>query len=278
MKCFSVIQSKICLKQRGSSLIELMVSLTTGLLLITGVVQVLFSNLVAYSSVNSQSHIAQNGRVSLELVSQFFYQAGYWDDMAIQKYFANGAGFSNDAFVVGQNDDAIDAAVVDGTDLISVRFNGAKDGEIALCNGDSLFDTQAAVQRIYVRPALNTEQLPALFCDVTTYDFEKTTGVMSNPTATDSVILIDGVQNLQILYGVGADDQLQTVTASAVTDWSTVKSVTVGLQVSAAETVKGPPRITPYQILDKTVNPIPNGPMMKVFTQTLTLRNSSRGG
>lgn len=277
MTRLSIAQLKISLKQSGYSLVELMVSLTIGLLLISGVVQVLCSNLVAYSSVNSQSHIGQNGRVSLDLVSQFFRQAGYWDDVTFQKYFASGVGFGSDAFVVGQNDDATDAGVIDGTDFISVRFNGAKDSEMVLCNGDSLLDTQAAVQRFYVRPAVNAEQLPALFCDITTYDFEKGTGVMSNPTATESVILIDGVQNLQILYGIGADDQLQTVTASAVTDWSRIKSVTVGLQVSAGETVKGPPRIAPYQVLDKTVYPIPNGPMMQVFTQTITLRNSSRG-
>lgn len=90
------------------------------------------------------------------------------------------------------------------------------------------------------------------------------------------VELVDGVENMQVLYGedTNADGSVDRyVTAGAVTDFTNVLSVRVALLVDSVEPDTTQADTSTYQLLDKTVDPPDKRYLRKVFTLTATARN-----
>lgn len=65
-------------KQHGLSLIELMISITLGLFLMTGVVQMFVSSKDVYTVQKGMSGIQETGRLALEFISRDLRMAGYY--------------------------------------------------------------------------------------------------------------------------------------------------------------------------------------------------------
>lgn len=65
-------------KQHGLSLIELMISITLGLVLIAGVIHVFLSSRVVFSTQQAMSRAQENGRLGMELISEDIRMAGFW--------------------------------------------------------------------------------------------------------------------------------------------------------------------------------------------------------
>lgn len=63
--------------QRGLSIIELMISLTLGLVLMAGVVQVFLANKVSQRMEQSISRVQENGRIALDMITQDLRSAAY---------------------------------------------------------------------------------------------------------------------------------------------------------------------------------------------------------
>lgn len=98
--------------------------------------------------------------------------------------------------------------------------------------------------------------------------------------------LVEGVENMQILYGVDTDNDHSVnsyVTASAVTNWDQVIAVRIGLLVRSVDEIgKLPPDTRTYAINGATVDPLGNGTpaapvddrrLRQVFVTTVRLRN-----
>jgi type IV pilus assembly protein PilW len=64
-------------KQRGVSLVELMVSVTIGLILLAGVMSIFFSSKVTYFANEKMARLQESGRVALNLISHDVRAAGY---------------------------------------------------------------------------------------------------------------------------------------------------------------------------------------------------------
>jgi type IV pilus assembly protein PilW len=64
-------------KQRGVSLVEMMVAITIGLILLAGVLSIFFSSKVTYFSNEKMARLQENGRVALNLISHDVRAAGY---------------------------------------------------------------------------------------------------------------------------------------------------------------------------------------------------------
>jgi type IV pilus assembly protein PilW len=64
-------------KQRGLSLVELMVSITIGLILLAGVISIFLSSKVTYFANEKTSRLQENGRVALDQVVHDVRSAGY---------------------------------------------------------------------------------------------------------------------------------------------------------------------------------------------------------
>lgn len=65
------------LRQKGLSLIELMIAVTLGLILMTGVMQVFLSSKTVFSSQQALSRVQETGRLAIEFLSRDIRMAGY---------------------------------------------------------------------------------------------------------------------------------------------------------------------------------------------------------
>ncbi len=64
-------------KQQGLSLIELMISLTLGIVLMTGVMQMFLTSRTTYNTQQAISRIQESGRMAIEFLAQDVRMAGY---------------------------------------------------------------------------------------------------------------------------------------------------------------------------------------------------------
>jgi type IV pilus assembly protein PilW len=64
-------------RQNGFSMVELMVSITLGLILLAGVLSIFFSSRVTFSTNERTARLQENGRVALDLVTHDLRSAGY---------------------------------------------------------------------------------------------------------------------------------------------------------------------------------------------------------
>jgi len=64
-------------KQKGLSLIELMIAITLGLILITGVLQVFISSKTVYTTQQALSRIQETGRLAIDFLARDIRMAGY---------------------------------------------------------------------------------------------------------------------------------------------------------------------------------------------------------
>jgi len=89
-------------------------------------------------------------------------------------------------------------------------------------------------------------------------------------------ILIEGVENLQILYGEDTDNDdiaNRYVSASNVTVWNAIKSVRIALLVSTVQNINSKDT-RQYSLLNSPpVGPFSDGRGRRVYTRTILLRN-----
>jgi type IV pilus assembly protein PilW len=90
--------------------------------------------------------------------------------------------------------------------------------------------------------------------------------------------VIDGVENLQILYGEDtSSDQIPDVyrTAAAVINWDDVISVRISLLMRTVREYGGDTDRKTYDLLGTTINPTDDRRRRRVFTTTIQIRNRS---
>ena len=283
--------------EQGFSLIELMIAMTLGLLLLTGVIQIFLSSKQAYGTVSGASQTLDSGRLSMHFLSGSISKAGYWGDVNEARVYGsdtalafNHSGASNapysdsyngvfaeDVYIFGTDNDNADANVIDGTDQIWIRFNGHDTLPLTNCAGDSVNSNLIAVERYYISELNGNERVPSLVCETTLMSIDKITGTVSalaNPVI-NTQILISGVDNLQVLFGQRSPDnnELQYFIASDVTDWSLIQGVRVAALASSADAVNSVSRTSGYDLLNETTNIPTDKRARRVFERTIALRN-----
>lgn len=139
------------LKQRGLSLIELMIAITLGLILLTGVMQVFLSSKNVFSSQQALSRVQETGRMAVEFLSRDIRMAGFMgcasrsesikvtntlkDADTVTYDFSEGIkGYAKEDFPVAKSH--ITQAIKANTDVIVVR-SAANNGVYLTKNNDS---------------------------------------------------------------------------------------------------------------------------------------------
>ncbi|TLM74828.1 PilW family protein [Microbulbifer harenosus] len=118
--------------QQGISLVELMISITIGLILMTGVVQLFLSSRTTFSTQQALARVQESGRLATEFLAQDIRMAGYMGCMSRNINFTNTLNNASDLaynFEVGiEGLDNVTAAttgypsdIVAGTDVLVVR-------------------------------------------------------------------------------------------------------------------------------------------------------------
>lgn len=125
------------LKQRGLSLVELMISLTLGIVLMTGVVQMFLASQVTYGTQQGISRIQESGRMAVEFLSQDIRMAGFMGCSSRNMNVENGLQAPANDFLFGF-DEGIEGftdanlpeepagiTIVPGSDVLVIRRAGS---------------------------------------------------------------------------------------------------------------------------------------------------------
>lgn len=275
-------------KQQGLTLVELLIAMGLGVFLLAGIVQVFVGSRASFEVIRAQSSMQESARFAMNFISQATRQAGYINagNVATGNEFAidlvnvfNGSNprwpaegdFQDLAVVAGFDDAAGAPAAVQGvvvkadTDVFSIRQQGDPDGVMLDCEGIALSIDTAE----YVRMTFFVGDDDQLYCEV-----------FDGAALRAPVALVSGIENMQVLYGIGGepDDRFRVqkyVAANAVAadEWYDVMTVRVGLMSISdnqplADTAKS------YTLLDKQIDDVSDGRARQTFTKTIALRSN----
>lgn len=328
-------------RQRGLSLVEIMVGMTVGLILMAGIIQIFVSSKQGYRIQTALSRLQENGRFAINFISRDIRSAGFfgcagnttrlvntlnnanqytWDfSTALQGFEATG----NDTWVP-----ALDSSITDplgGRDIITLRHalgglaavespfmsntsaalhintgNGLSQGDIVMvsdCVNSAIFqitnnnpDTSGTlVHNTGVNdppPGNATKDLEKKYTDkatiirvtTTTYYIRADSGdrpsLYRKEGADDPQELIEGVEDMQILYGEDTDGNREVnfyATANKVTDWDNVINVRISLLLRTLEdNLASSSQSYTFNGVTTTPN---DRRLRRVFTATVNLRN-----
>ena len=260
-------------KQSGFSLIEIMIALSIGVFLLGGIVQIFSASQQTYRMQRNLARLQENGRFALDFLARDIRMAGYWG--CLNGMSTDIAGADNNA-VAG---DSID----DGTDTIVLR---AVFDLFILTPPLSCGSTANAVDNCCISdPSLTSNVCPILpiskkvncYTDprsMITYKINN--GVLQQDTNNSFNPLIEGIQDMQIFYGIDSDgDGAANYYVSAFANMSPVVSVRISLLVATLEDhLTTQPMTYTYYINNVLQNITPTDHRIRrVFNTTIALRN-----
>ncbi|HYE86973.1 MAG TPA: PilW family protein [Vicinamibacterales bacterium] len=173
-------------KQRGLTLVELMIAMTLGMILSLAIGQVFMSSRHTNTSTEANARMQENARFAFLLLERELRMAGF-----VRTGAANGftPAIRPIAFADGTG--------VNSSDEITVRYQGSDnaaatgaDNTVVNCIGEPARNDEMVVDRFYV--ANNAAGEPSLFCDAVR---------PSNTAVTTTTELITGVESFQVLLG-----------------------------------------------------------------------------
>ncbi|HHJ37996.1 MAG: hypothetical protein AXA67_12625 [Methylothermaceae bacteria B42] len=333
-------------RQRGISLVEIMVSLVAGLILTAGVIQIFVANKQTYRVAEASSRLQENARFMMELLSRDLRMAGYlgcatrdrtivntlndttsflydfntavegleatsssaWDTTPDNSITSPLPGrdiltirgvFGNETPITGQPSNTGDCtnAASHTANLKVANTSGLSAGDIVIagnCSRASIFQiTNVNTSSATVvhntggsNPGNSTKDLGACYAGngsltkISTRTFYIRNNPAGNPAlyrkndSSPAEELIEGVENMQVLYGIDTDNDdsaNQFVPANNVSDWSQVTSVRVSLLLQSTEdNITNAPQS--YTFNGATITPSDRR-LRKVYTATFGIRN-----
>lgn len=134
-------------RERGFTLIEILVALILGLVVLGGVIQVFISTRQAVRIQQASSRMQENGRNAIALLTRYIRMGGYstfpwdkgetnWNPTQGERGFPASPG--DNPFARGQvvrGIGATESGNINGVDSIRIRYPGAADGMITTCLG-----------------------------------------------------------------------------------------------------------------------------------------------
>ena len=285
--------------QKGMTLPELMISITIGLFLTGGMIQVFISTKGSYSLQERLGDLQENGRYAQYFLQRSIRMAGY------PKSADGAAAILYDATANRTLDGGGNA-----NDRITIQFDAPANGWVD-CVGQAVAARARVTESFYIErepnAALSAENRQnRLMCAVTS---------TTNP-AVQAQPLLEGIENMQILYGVDDDsadgtpanrqsnvnnrgwgyanyylraDQVAGLPGTLNANWNRVVSVRIALLASAMEPTYGGDDdanalARRYTLLDATDIEGPSATTVsgasrhiraQVFTTTIEIRNRS---
>ncbi|MEK7989796.1 MAG: PilW family protein [Thiotrichaceae bacterium] len=232
---------------KGFSLIELMIAIVIGLMLTLGTATLYTSSYKSTSDRGEYEKIEDNGRLALEVLTNIIEHAGYTStnaNLLQEKFIRNDTATAQVVSInCGGVNNIVNTNVFTGLttedddlagDSIGVIFVGDANLNTDCAGGVLPLACQAGgvgsmgASRVYNHFSIgnNIDGLPVLNC----------AGSRTNTT----VEIAEGVENLQILYGIdsNADNQVgKYVTSDNVSDWSQVITVQLAILVRSEKPV-----------------------------------------
>ena len=240
-------------KQRGLSLVELMIALVLSLVVLLITTGIYVSNKSTYRFLDQYSLLQENGRFAIFFLREHILQAG----------FPRQAGVNPFPTLPADNN-------APASDNIIVQFQSTV---------DCLNDVPAGA--LPLKLTQNTFQIngTSLECNG-----NGLVGGADQPAQ----VLVDGIRTLQAEYGIDTDadgiantfvssTQVQGgVITGGIPDWDNVVSMRVSVLVEGQPNTLDVAQSITYNILGQTFTPVADRTPRRVFTTTIPLRNRNR--
>jgi type IV pilus assembly protein PilW len=230
-------------RQRGFTLVELMVAVVVSIFLAGGLIMMVQSTRNAFGNQNLLGQLQDNERLAMTFLSSVVESTGYFPDPV-----NNTSALmmpANPTFVTaGQAVFGTFAAAAPG-DSISIRFAAAA-GDNNLFNCLGLINSAAATDTFTNTFSVNAQN-----------QLQCTASSQLGTFAPRTVPLVTGVQNLTILYGVkrspndtgSCADTYLNASQMLVADWTSVCSISVAITFINPIPPQNPPTITIRRVI-----------------------------
>ena len=291
--------------QQGLTLTELMVAMVISLVVLAGVLQIFTSNKQAYRSIEALSRLQENSRFAMFFLSRDIRNSDYWGctpvrESVIGTAYADGILGDNDQSVTGLvNSDAITltGSSSNGTSVNSTSGNVvAVDSTADFAVGDSVvvgncesaqivkvtaktastltmdanlireYSTDATVHTVVARRYFlgAGSNGPSLFVE-----FDLNGDGDFNDTGEAGQELIEGIEDLQILYGEDTNNSLtpNRYVAAGTTGLNMRNVVSVKVALTARTLDDN------IAITSRTYNGVADKRLTKNFSATIAVRN-----
>lgn len=254
-------------KQQGFSLVEAMLTLVIGLVITASFLQLMVGASKQSRFQESLATSQENGRYSLYLLSKKARMAGHWTELNRGKLMPFYTGSCNGAPQCTFNGSGNDS------DQIAIQYEPSV-SDRKDCVGNDIPAGEITVDIYYIADEVlnggGGATASSLYCSGFNPDSGTTRGT---PRA-----LVHGVDMMQVVYGVapsGSANVDRYLVASAVSDWSEVRSIRIGLLVqSGLPDRKLDRRTRTYDVLDRTGLTYPDEVPRYVYTTAVSLNNA----
>lgn len=245
--------------QKGLTLIEIMIALLIGVFLLGGVINIFINSQQTYRMQEGLSRLQENGRFAMDFITRDVRMSGYWGCLNPSAVDVDIAGTDNNG--AGTVD-----SVDDGTDTLTLR-GAFSQIPVGVCG-----------------TAVNTAA--AYYTDASSTISYRINNIVLQRTDAAGVFqdLIEGVENMQILYGVDTDADFTanyyvpgTAANIPVANWPTIVSIRILLLVrSIDDNLAAQPVPYTYNGITTTAVSVPavtDRRIRRVFTSTIVVRN-----
>ena len=276
-------QSCVMHNQKGFSLVELMITLTLGLIISAAVIQVLVSSSVTNKLNQAVAQVQESGRFIMGRLSAEFYEVGRYD--LITASVDDSVDTIAEAAYVHNNPIALPGDFASQTSLGSVQTGSGGSDKLAVslqgtkdCTGSNhgyAVDAEFHVVNYYFVSG------SALKC--TGYDGRVLRGLKTEVKTPETVTLLDNVESFQIQFGVSdvitssRGQAIRYVTADAVEalrdDNQQVVSIRWALMLKSYQNEVQQTQAQQYALLNEAAKTMDTSHYYQVFSKTLALRN-----
>ncbi|PXF32333.1 hypothetical protein WH50_05365 [Pokkaliibacter plantistimulans] len=263
----SALRSPTIHRQTGVSLIELMISLALGVVLVLAATDVLLSGRQTYASVTASSELQDTARYVQNILGQQIEHAGYTDQPlnALSSEFSADSSASP-AWEAGQVINVSTNTSISGSpDELYLRLQGSSEDTLLDCLGYSLSSSETVTMRFFV------DASRTLYCQTQGH---------SDAARNSTQPLVEGVENMHLLFGVDADQD------RSIEQWLTpaelqiapllspyVVGVRVGLVISSITAVSLSASAPDFTLLESTVSTSSSSRLRQGFESSYWLPN-----
>ncbi len=278
----------------GFTLLELLVSMTLGVFLMAGLIQVLLANSEIFRVQENSSRMQEDGRFTATVLSRAISLTGYREsdqvttvNNGMEALFPQYTTLNQppaQTFLMGEavrgadNDAGAGNNIKDGSDSIAIRYRG--DGTTRDCLGVVVANGLMSVNRFFI------DDDDTLNCRSDVYNPD--TGVA---VSTSSQPLIDNVEDMQIRYGMSAGGVFHDVAAQCYIDagvvvgdgddctslnYAQVVSVRISLLLHSGDDFLTPDNVAQTYFYEGANVVAGDSRLYRVMTTTIAMRNRVR--
>jgi len=259
--------------QKGLTLIEVMISVTMGLLFLTAALGYLVTSQQSFRAQDTGTRIQENARFAMDILRRNVRMAGYSDDLTIAPaYIYRG--------VCGGNNPCADDTATNQGDRLAVAMVSPNAED---CLGNDLGTNTHVANVFWIE---TVDDISSLYC--------RGWSVENNSWYSAAQPLVGGVDQMQVQYGVynaaiGSIDRYVNATGveTLANGWDNVRSVRVALLVQSGQDTDEADtsgntvgdatfaaNYTTFTLLDGAAYTPGDQRIRRVFTNTIAINNA----